>query len=170
MKTSELKKLAAQFSDFIDSDVENIETKMREFWFTTFGYNNTKRESELLEYWKNSIKHKAMTAYIYQIDEYRIYIMLGGEKYWAIIPEPDLIAQHKSDDETIGIPAEVELVRRVLIANDFNVISCTYNDLTGEIEVEAYADTQNEDEAVREREIDRKTDLFREMRIFNPNN
>ena len=110
------------------------------------------------------------TAYIYQIDEYRIYIMLGGEKYWAIIPEPDLIAQHKSDDETIGIPAEVELVRRVLIANDFNVISCTYNDLTGEIEVEAYADTQNEDEAVREREIDRKTDLFREMRIFNPNN
>jgi len=54
MKTSELKKLAAQFSDFIDSDVENIETKMREFWFTTFGYNNTKRESELLEYWKNS--------------------------------------------------------------------------------------------------------------------
>ena len=52
MKNSELKKLAAQFSVFIGEDFENIEGKMREFWFATFACNNAAREAELLEYWK----------------------------------------------------------------------------------------------------------------------
>ena len=52
MKNSELKKLAAQFSGFIGEDFENIEGKMREFWFATFACNNAEREAELLEYWK----------------------------------------------------------------------------------------------------------------------
>ena len=40
MNTSELKKLADQFSEFIGEDFENIEGKVREFWFATFGCNN----------------------------------------------------------------------------------------------------------------------------------
>ena len=52
MKTKELKKLAAQFTEFIDVNFENIEGKMSEFWFAKFGVNNKEREIELLEYWK----------------------------------------------------------------------------------------------------------------------
>ena len=52
MNTSELKKLADQFSEFIGEDFENIEGKVREFWFATFGCNNAEREAELLDYWK----------------------------------------------------------------------------------------------------------------------
>jgi hypothetical protein len=53
MKNKELKKLANQFSKFINDDFEcNIESKMREFWFATFSCNNKEREIELLEYWK----------------------------------------------------------------------------------------------------------------------
>ena len=49
MKTSELKKLAVQLSEFIGEDFENIEGKVREFWFATFGCNNAEREAELLK-------------------------------------------------------------------------------------------------------------------------
>jgi len=52
MKNKELKKLAAQFSKYIGEDFENIEGKIREFWFATFRCNNAEREAELLEYWK----------------------------------------------------------------------------------------------------------------------
>ena len=54
MKNSELKKLAAQFSDFLGTDVENIEGKMKEFYFATFNCNNEEREAELLNYWQEN--------------------------------------------------------------------------------------------------------------------
>jgi len=54
MENSELKKLAAQFSDFLGTDIENIESKMSEFWFATFSCNNAEREAELLIYWKEN--------------------------------------------------------------------------------------------------------------------
>lgn len=53
MKNSELKKLAAQFSEFVGTDFDNIESKMSEFWFTTFSCNNAEREAELLLFWSN---------------------------------------------------------------------------------------------------------------------
>jgi hypothetical protein len=54
MKAKELKSLAKQFDNFIKlgNDFENVEVKMSEFWFATFFCNNTEREKELIEYWR----------------------------------------------------------------------------------------------------------------------
>jgi hypothetical protein len=54
MKTTELKKIAVQFSEFLGTDFDNIESKMSEFWFATFSCNNAEREAELLNYWKEN--------------------------------------------------------------------------------------------------------------------
>ena len=60
MKTTELKKLAKEFSEFLfmQNDIFDIdvEKSMREFWHMLFGASNAEREQELLEFWYNQDK------------------------------------------------------------------------------------------------------------------
>lgn len=56
MKTQELKRLAKKFNNFFDGSEEynTVESQIRQFWFGEFGCNNSDRENELLEYWRNN--------------------------------------------------------------------------------------------------------------------
>lgn len=56
MKKSELKKLSKEFSEFVAdaNEAKDIESLMSEFWSAKFGCNNSEREADLLEYWKNN--------------------------------------------------------------------------------------------------------------------
>ena len=60
MKTTELKKLAKEFSEFLfmQNDIFdiNVEKSMREFWYMRFGVSNAEREQELLDFWYNQDK------------------------------------------------------------------------------------------------------------------
>jgi len=60
MKTTELKKLAKEFSEFLvmQNDIFDIdvEKSMREFWHMRFGVSNAEREQELLDFWYNQDK------------------------------------------------------------------------------------------------------------------
>ncbi len=60
MKTTELKKLAKEFSEFlfVQNDIFdiNVEKSMREFWYMRFGASNAEREQELLDFWYNQDK------------------------------------------------------------------------------------------------------------------
>jgi hypothetical protein len=56
MKTLNLKKLSAEFSDFLADSAtpEDIEGEVSAFWFAKFGVNNKEREAELLSYYINN--------------------------------------------------------------------------------------------------------------------
>ena len=60
METTELKKLAKEFSEFLfmQNDIFDIdvEKSMREFWHMRFGVSNAEREQELLDFWYNQDK------------------------------------------------------------------------------------------------------------------
>jgi len=53
MRKQELKRLAKQFSTFMEYSGSYPAQSVREFWAATFGCNNEEREAELLEYWRN---------------------------------------------------------------------------------------------------------------------
>lgn len=56
MKKIELKKLSNEFTYFMIniSEVKDIELLMSEFWKAKFCCNNSKRESELLDFWESN--------------------------------------------------------------------------------------------------------------------
>lgn len=54
MKKSELKKIAKSFTNYVIENEESPAQAIRSFWAATFGCNNSDRESEVLEYWRNN--------------------------------------------------------------------------------------------------------------------
>lgn len=54
MKKSTLKNLALEFSNFLGEDCTNLESRIREFYFSKYGCNNSERENELLDYYLNN--------------------------------------------------------------------------------------------------------------------
>lgn len=56
MKNQDLKKLSAEFADFLAESAtpEDISNEVKAFWAAKFGVNNTERESELLSYYMNN--------------------------------------------------------------------------------------------------------------------
>lgn len=54
MKKAQLKKLSLEFADFLAADVELIDSKIKEFYFSKYGCNNSTREEEILNYYLNN--------------------------------------------------------------------------------------------------------------------
>lgn len=56
MKTQLLKKLSAEFSDFLaySATPENTEEEVQSFWSARYGVNNSNKEAELLNYYLNN--------------------------------------------------------------------------------------------------------------------